>query len=51
MSQRRKLIVLVAALYGFCLIIAPMAAEAMDRAYFCVFGAWIPVYTYSHAMA
>jgi hypothetical protein len=31
--------------------IAPMAAEAMDRMYLCVFGAWVPVYTFSHGIA
>lgn len=31
--------------------LAPLAAEGCDRLYFCLFGLWIPAYTYSHEMA
>ncbi len=31
--------------------IGDTGAEGKDSLYFCLFGAWIPVYTYNHVMA
>jgi hypothetical protein len=33
------------------LYISPEGADWLDGLYVCVFGAWLPVYSFSHAMA